>query len=115
MVWRSAALIGAPALVGTLILGVALPTLVLPGFGFGNGPGGGGRLQLTDPTLDLRRNLNQPSDAVVIQYQTDQPGGMYLRMASLPELNASGWRNVPMQLSSGGTLPAVPGLSGEPT
>ena len=41
VVWRSAALIGAPALVGTLILGVALPTLVLPGFGFGNGPGGG--------------------------------------------------------------------------
>ncbi len=115
VVWRSAALIGAPALVGTLVLGVALPTLALPGFGFGNGPGGGGRLQLTDPTLDLRRNLNQPSDAVVIQYQTDQPGGMYLRMASLPELNASGWRNVPMQLSSGGTLPAIPGLDGEPS
>ncbi len=115
VVWRSAALIGLPALVGTLILGLALPTLALPGFGFGSGPGGGGRLQLTDPTLDLRRNLNQPSDAVVIQYQTDQPGGMYLRMASLPELNASGWRNVPMQLSSGGTLPAIPGLDGEPS
>jgi transglutaminase-like putative cysteine protease len=115
MVWRSAALIGVPALVGTLVLGVLLPTLALPGFGFGNGPGGGGRLQLTDPTLDLRRNLNQPSDTVVIQYQTDRPSGMYLRMASLPELSSSGWRNVPMQLASGGTLPAIPGLSGEPT
>ena len=113
--WRSAALIGVPTLVGTLVLGVLLPTLALPGFGFGNGPGGGGRLQLTDPTLDLRRNLNQPSDTVVIQYQTDRPGGMYLRMASLPELSSSGWRNVPMQLASGGTLPAIPGLSGEPT
>ena len=50
----------------------------------------------------------------MIQYRTDQPGGMYLRMASLPELNAAGWRNVPMQLASGGDLPAIPGLSGEP-
>ena len=45
-----------------MVLGVALPTLALPGLGFGNGRGGGGPLQLTDPTLDLRRNLNQASD-----------------------------------------------------
>ncbi len=114
VVWRSAGLIGTPAVIGTLVLGLMLPTLSLPGFGFGAGTGGGGRLQLTDPTLDLRRNLNQPADTVVIQYQTDRPGGMYLRMASLPELNGSGWHNVPMQLSSGGTLPPIPGLSGEP-
>ena len=114
VVWRSAGLIGGPALAATLVLGLALPTLALPGFGFGNGPGGGGRLQLTDPTLDLRRNLNQPSDTVVIQYRTNQPGGTYLRMASLPELSSAGWRNVPMQLANGTTLPAIPGLSGEP-
>ena len=114
VVWRSAALIATPAVIGTVVLGLALPTLSLPGFGFGNGPGGGGRLQLTDPTLDLRRNLNQPADAVVLQYQSDRPGGMYLRMASLPELTSSGWHNIPMQLSSGGELPAIPGLAGEP-
>ena len=115
VVWRSAALIGTPAVVGTLVLGLALPTLSLPGFGFGSGPGGGGRLQLTDPTLDLRRNLNQPADTVVIQYQTDRPGGMYLRMASLPELNNSGWHNIPMQLSNGVDLPSIPGLSRDPS
>jgi hypothetical protein len=114
VVWRSAGLIGVPALVATLVLGIALPTLILPGFGFGSGPGGGGRLQLTDPTLDLRRNLNQPDDAIVMEYRTNRTTGVYLRMASLPELNASGWRNIPMTLANGGTLPAIPGLTGEP-
>ncbi len=114
VVWRSAGLIGGPTLAATLVLGLMLPTLALPGFGLGSGAGGGGRLQLTDPTLDLRRNLNQPADTVVIQYETNRAGGTYLRMASLPELSSSGWRNVPMQLASGGTLPAIPGLSGEP-
>ena len=58
---------------------VCLAHAVLPGLGFGNGPGGSGPLQLTDPTLDLRRNLNQPEDRDVIQYQTTGPGGVYLR------------------------------------
>ena len=78
MVWRAAGLIGVPALVLTAVLGVALPTLALPGLGIGNGGGGGGPLQLTDPTLDLRRNLNQGADTVVLRYTTDKPGGLYL-------------------------------------
>ena len=68
------------------MLGFVLPTLSLPGIGFGSGPGGNGPLQLTDPTLDLRRNLNQPDDRAVIEYQTDRSGGVYLRLASLPQL-----------------------------
>ena len=82
-----------PGLSCTIMLGVALPTLALPGFGFGSGPGNG-PLQLTDPTLDLRRNLTQPDDRVVIEYQTEDPGGVYLRMASLPQLVRAGWGNV---------------------
>ena len=59
------------------------------------GPGGG-PLQLTDPTLDLRRNLSQSDDRVVIEYQTQSPGGVYLRMASLARFNEAGWSNVPI-------------------
>jgi transglutaminase-like putative cysteine protease len=113
MVWRAAGLIGVPSLVLTAVLGVALPTLALPGLGLGNGAGGGGPLQLTDPTLDLRRNLNQGADTVVLRYSTDRPGGLYLRMASLPQFDASGWRNVQMRLESGTQLPQIPGRSGE--
>ncbi len=113
VVWRAAGLIGAPALIATLVLGVALPTLALPGLGIGAGGSGGGPLQLTDPTIDLRRNLNQPDDAVVIRYTTDRPGGLYLRMASLPEIDASGWSNVEMRLDSGTTMPPIPGVDGD--
>ena len=113
VVWRAAGLIGAPALVVTIVLGVVMPTLTLPGIGIGAGSGGGGPLQLTDPTLDLRRNLNQPDDAVIIRYTTDRPGGLYLRMASLPQIDASGWRNVKMGLDTGTTLSPIPGVDGD--
>ncbi|GAA1437611.1 DUF3488 and transglutaminase-like domain-containing protein [Microlunatus lacustris] len=114
VVWRAAALIGIPALVGTLVLGGLLPTLTLPGFGFGSGAGGNGPLQLTDPALDLRRNLNQPQDQEVIDYQTSEPGGVYLRLASLPQFDADGWSNVQIRLNTGNQLPPVPGLSEVP-
>jgi transglutaminase-like putative cysteine protease len=114
VVWRAAGYLGVSALVTTLFLGVALPTLALPGFGNGYGPGGGGPLQLTDPTLDLRRNLNQPNDREVIEYQSDAPGGVYLRLASLPQFNAAGWSSVQIRLDSGSTLPAIPGAIGDP-
>ena len=111
VVWRAATLIGVPALVATLLFGSLLPTLSLPGIGFGGGSGGNGPLQLTDPSLDLRRNLNQPSDKEVIDYTTDAPGGQYLRLASLPRFNAQGWSNVEIRLNEGDQLPQVPGLS----
>jgi transglutaminase-like putative cysteine protease len=115
VVWRAAALLGVPALVLTLVFGMLLPTFSLSGLGIGNGTRGGGPLQLSDPTLDLRRNLTQPQDKKVISYTTDQPGGLYLRLASLPLFSSSGWGNVPMQLEPGDQLPQIPGLSSEPS
>jgi transglutaminase-like putative cysteine protease len=113
VVWRAAGYLGVLAIIATVVLGFALPTLSLPGLGFGNGPGGSGPLQLTDPTLDLRRNLNQPEDRDVIRYQTTAQGGIYLRLASLPQLSADGWSNVQIRLNNGQSLPAIPGLSSE--
>lgn len=114
VVWRSAAVIGGSALAAAVVLALALPTLALPGLGFGTGPGGGGPLQLTDPTLDLRRNLTRPEDSVIMEYRSDQPGGVYLRTASLPQFNASGWSNIQMSLDAGDQLPGIPGVDGEP-
>jgi transglutaminase-like putative cysteine protease len=109
VVWRAAGYLAVPSLVAAIVLGIALPTLSLPGMGIGTG-GSGGPLQLTDPTLDLRRNLNQESDRDVIEYQTRSPGGVYLRMTSLPRFDASGWNSVEIDLSSGNQLGLVPGL-----
>ncbi len=111
VVWRAAGLIGAPALVATVVLAVALPTFTLPGGTLGNGVGGGGPLQLADPTLDLRRNLNPPRNAEILRYETDSPNGEYLRMASLPRFSAAGWGNVQMRLTDGESLGQIPGLN----
>jgi transglutaminase-like putative cysteine protease len=113
VVWRAASYLGLPALAAVLVLGLALPTLTLNGFGFGNGPGNGGPLQLTDPTLDLRRNLTQPNNREVIEYQTNSPGGVYLRLTSLPQFSSTGWSSVQIKLSSG-AMPGVPGVTNEP-
>ncbi len=113
VVWRAAAYLAVPALISTIVLGMALPTLSLPGFGFGPGSGNG-PLQLTDPTLDIQRNLNQPTDRTVIEYQSDGKGGVYLKMATLPHLTAAGWGNVQINLSSGNQLSEVPGLAESP-
>ncbi len=111
VVWRAAGLIGGPALVGTIVLALLLPTFTLPGGSLGAGVGGGGPLQLADPTLDLRRNLNQQRNAEVLRYQTDAPNGEYLRMASLPRFSSAGWGNVQMRLTDGTSLGQVPGLN----
>lgn len=113
VVWRASAYLAGPALVAAIALGVALPTLSLPGLGIGSG-GSGGPLQLTDPTLDLRRNLNQAKDRTVIEYQSQSPGGVYLRMASLPRFSEAGWTNVQIDLRSGSELGPVPGLGVTP-
>jgi transglutaminase-like putative cysteine protease len=110
VVWRAATYLAAPALATTVLLGFALPTLSLPGFGFGTG-GSGGPLQLTDPTLDLKRNLNQPNDRTVIEYQSGSKGGVYLKMATLPNFSAAGWTNVEIGLSAGNQLGDIPGLA----
>lgn len=111
VVWRAAALIGLPAVVATLIFGLILPTISLSGIGFGTGTGSNGPIQLTDPTLDLKRNLTQPQDRPIFSYQTTGDQGQYVRLASLPAFSRSGWQNAETPIQSGPDLPAVPGLA----
>jgi len=113
VVWRAAGLLAAPALVLALVLGVLLPTISLPGLGTGGGFGGDGPLQLTDPSLDLKRNLNQPANRVVFRYTTDKPGGVYLRMAALPQFSAAGFGNTQIRLNTGRTLSEPSGYTGD--
>ncbi|WP_432559186.1 transglutaminaseTgpA domain-containing protein [Granulicoccus sp. GXG6511] len=111
---RMAALVGVPAIVLTLALGLVIPTLTSQGWGLTRPQGDEGPLQMADPTLDLRRNINQPTNRVVMRYTTDQPDGVYLRMASLPVFNATGWQNAGMQLTTGTSLPPPPGHRAQP-
>ncbi len=112
VVWRAAGLIGLPTVVLTLILGLIVPTISLGGIGLGSGTGSGnGPIQLNDPTLDLKRNLTQPSDRPLLSYRTTGNQGQYLRLASLPAFSSAGWQNSESQVVSGPDFPAVPGLA----
>lgn len=115
VVWRAAAYVAVPGLVLTLIAGSMLPTLSVGAWGFGEGgAGSGGPLRLTDPTLDLKRNLTLPTNRVVLTYKTNKPDGQYLRMASLPAFSDAGWQNAQTSIEEGERLPQPVGLT-EPT
>jgi transglutaminase-like putative cysteine protease len=112
VVWRAGTYVAVPAIVLALIAASALPTLSLGGWGFGEGnSGSGGPLRLSDPTLDLKRNLTLPANRVVLTYRTNRPGGVYLRMASLPAFSNAGWQNSQLSIEQGNRLPQPPGLT----
>lgn len=106
---RVAAAIGIPAIAITFVVGVMLPQLD-PYRWDGSRPGGSGPIQLSDPSLDIRRNLNQPDDSTIITYQTTGNGGTYLRAATLPVFDHTGWHISSMAVKTG-TLPGPPGAA----
>jgi transglutaminase-like putative cysteine protease len=111
MVWRGATFVAVPAMVLALVGAAVVPTFELPvGWGPGNGGGGHhGTIKLTDPTLDLRRNLTRPTDRQVLTYRSNRSSGSYLRMASLPKLDSKGWHNGKTRVDHGNKLPKPPG------
>ena len=89
-------------------LAVVLPVLVptLPRTLFGDGPlsvggdsrGGGtgdGSVELENPFLDLKRNLDGQSDEVLLTLVTDDPAPGYLRLAALDEFTDEVWQAGP--------------------
>ena len=85
--------------------------LVTPGLDPGRGApfAGQGPIQMGDPSLDLRRNLQQPADQQVLTYTTSTGNGVRLRLTALPVFDASGFRLTTRELHTGGVLPAPPG------
>ena len=105
-VWRMALLVGLPALVGSLVLGSAVPligTAPAIGKGSGNGP-----IRMQDPTINLSQDLNQPVNRRVLTYTTSNGQPVYLRLATLSVVDASGWKLAGVSLLNG-RLPSAPG------
>lgn len=103
---------GLASLVAALMVaGVA--GVVTPGLQEGGGTPitGSGPVQMGDPTVDLRRNLQQVADRPVIRYSSTRPGGSYFRMVALPRFDATGFRLNPIDLYRG-NLPAPEGAPG---
>ncbi|MDO4411629.1 DUF3488 and transglutaminase-like domain-containing protein [Cutibacterium sp.] len=70
-------------------------------------------VRMSDPTIDLRRNLHNKSTASVIDYITNSPDGEYLRLTSLPKMTDGGWGLIPVDLehSAPGVVPGLTGHS----
>jgi len=112
--------IGLSAVAAAVVLPVALPSLSPHYFGesgSGGGEGGTGdddRTAVTNPVLDLKRNLTEQSDAILVEFSTNQPQPGYLRLASLNSFEGSTWtpgdREESDSVASQSELPAAPGV-----
>lgn len=111
-IWRLAAVVATPTLIGAIILGLMLPTLS-PTFFSSLRPNGSGPIEMVDPQLDLRKNLEQGASRQVLSYTTNKADGTYLRLATLPVLNVHGWAQAQVTLKQG-ALGTVPGVTGAP-
>jgi transglutaminase-like putative cysteine protease len=110
----SRSLLGTVAVGGTatalaLVVPLAIPTLHLEFGGVGNGPGGDGRVTVTNPMVDVRRNLVQGDDVPLVQVHTDDPDPSYLRIAVLTRFSSTQWsagdRSIPKIQDSHGEVP----------
>lgn len=113
-VWRVAVMVATPALVGAVVLGLLLPTLPTTFFESLR-PNGTGPIEMVDPQVDLRRNLEQPVNREVLTYTTSKPDGVYLRQTTLSQINSQGWAQTQVSLRQGtiGGVPGVPHSSGD--
>lgn len=114
LAWRIAGAVVIPTLALSALLAYTIP-MVMPATHFsGRERTGEKTLMLKNPALDLRRNINQPQNRTVISYTTDQPKGAYLRMASLPVFNDTGWQLANMTTKTGTDLPPAAGYRNRP-
>jgi transglutaminase-like putative cysteine protease len=110
--------IGFAAVALAVVLPALLPTLPsrlihhTSGLGNGEGP-----LNISNPILDLRRNLVQPADVTDVVVRTDDPDPSYLRLTALDEFDGASWRpgqrDFPVTNSVHAGMPPPPGQAGD--
>lgn len=107
--------VGSVATVIALILPALVPTLDLHVFGLGPGGGDGGHINVTNPLVDLRRDLVRGPDVPLIDVVTDDPNPSYLRIAVLNRFGDNEWtagnRTVPANNDAEGPMPGLLGVA----
>ena len=115
-VWPTATRIGFAGIGVAVLAPVLMPTtdgLLIGDNGFGPG-GGGNKVNIDNPMLDVRRDLRRGEDVELMRVETDDPDPRYLRLSVLDEFTGSAWlpseRDIPSSQRVDGTLPRAPGL-----
>jgi transglutaminase-like putative cysteine protease len=111
---RQAGRLGPVAAVTAGVLAVTvLAGLLVPAMPSRFSPNGAtNSIVLTDPSLDLRRNLIQPTDRTVLRYTSTDSDGAYLRMATLPRFDATGWHLGQGEIRYSDPFGSPPGFTG---
>lgn len=101
--------VGGAATALALVVPLAIPTMHVSFAGFGPGGAGGGRVVVTNPMVDVQRNLVQGADIPLIRVRTSDPDPRYLRIAVLTNFSARQWsggpRQIPANQNSHGAVP----------
>ncbi len=106
--------VGFAAVALAVVVPVLLPSLpsrlIHHNSGLGNGEG---PLAITNPILDLRRDLVRPADVAEVIVRTNDPDPSYLRLTALDEFNGSTWapsqRDFPLANAVQGGMPPPTG------
>lgn len=117
-IFPSAARIGAVGVGLAVLAPVVLPagTGLFDGDGPGSGDGDGDGVSITNPMVDVKRDLTVGPDEPLVVVQTDDPDPRYLRLTVLDEFTGLVWkpqdRVIPETQRADGAFPPAPGLSG---
>lgn len=110
----TAAGLGVAATALAVVVPLGLPTFDASVGAFGRGVGGDGELELTNPMVDLRRDLLRGPDVPLVRVSTNDPDPEYLRIAVLTNFTGEEWRpgerQIPRTNVALGTLPPPSGL-----
>ncbi len=108
------AVLGRRVGVASLAAAVAVPALlpgladgVLDGSGPGRGDGsgdGGSTVDVSNPLIDLGRDLNRPTDRQVLRYTTDDETPGYLRLVVLDDFTGRTWAPTELQVDDDQTV-----------
>ncbi|MDQ3627623.1 MAG: DUF3488 and transglutaminase-like domain-containing protein [Actinomycetota bacterium] len=89
------------------------PQILFDGGSGGELDGRNGGVDVENPVLDMRRNLSQTTDEVLLRIQTDDPEPGYLRLAALDRFTGDEWtvgfRPTDDAADTTGALPGAPG------
>lgn len=110
----SAGAIGGVATALAIVVPLAIPTLDVHLFDIGPGSGGSDEINLQNPMVDLRRDLQRDRDVNLLRVTTDDPDPSYLRISVLNRFGDDEWtsgdRAIPTDQLPDGPMPALEGV-----
>ena len=114
--WSSARKIGFTTTALAVVAPLLVPTfsVSLFGGGGGKGDGTGNGVSVSNPMVDLKRDLTRGADIDLVKVATADPDPSYLRLTVLNSFDGNAWRpagrDIPLTQRADGAVAAPPGL-----